>query len=280
MTSIEFKNQWDTYFAPYTNIVMPNYDEYRICERMIEDYLDIFRGYNTREEGMDMPYTHPFFDSVGGPLLAEKPEIRYVLIGEACPGRKPPLNNSCQPIPGDEGNGYFYDVRHINKAQPWLSAPRINWACPIFRPCPTNKIQTLLCLAKNGVLLLDLFPFAIQINSILRAILNGNGITRLYWDSSTNIYNLKDRITRIAGLLGSDWDLTMVAPCLISEHIVNPLNGFPTLTIMPAGLHPHTFRTLLPDNTRCNNRPGGNEWKKIAVSQQSPTAHLIGLSFV
>jgi hypothetical protein len=72
----------------------------------------------------------------------------------------------------------------------------------------------------------------------------------------------------------------MVAPCKISEHIVNPVNGFSTLGIIPIGLHPTTFRTMLYDADRCNGCKFGHEWKKIAVGfRGAPSARLIGLSF-
>jgi hypothetical protein len=279
MKKTEFKNQWERDFAPLTKGAMPSYDDYRISERMLEDYLDIFQGYNSREGNLEMPYDHPFFDKHGKPLLKEIPCIRYILVGEARPRPNKSIYNECKPFPGDEKNGYFYDIRHVNSRQPWLSAPRINWHCPPFRPCPNNKIETLLCLASKGVLLLDLFPYAIRYTTDLRNKLNKIGTTRSFWDDSTNPYNLQDRIQRIGHLLFDDWDLTMVAPCVLSEYIVNPINLFPTLTLTPTGLHPSTFRSILYDNKRCESSNCGHEWKKIAVSQQAPSARLIGLSF-
>lgn len=287
MTRTEFNDQWLRDFAPLTNEAMPSYDEYKISERMLEDYLDIFRGYNSREGENIMPYPHPFFDSNGKPLLEKKPCIRYILIGEARPPQNCPDLNDCG---GDRANTYFYNIKHIGKIvtrngreyrtpTPWLNAPRLNWGCPPFQPCPSNKVQTLLCLASNGVLLLDLFQYAIKYTSALRKALNDRGTTRQYWDDPLNPYNLQDRIRRISNLLCNDWDLTMVAPCKISEHIVNPDNGFPTLAIIPAGIHPLTFRMILPDNTRCISCNYGHQWKKIAVSQQAPTSRLIGISF-
>ena len=282
LTRKEFEDQWNRDFAglaPLAGEQMPSYDQFRISERMLEDYLDIFRGFNSREGDMEMPYPHPFFDENGNPLLKEKPCVKYILVGEARPKPNVPIYNKCTPTAGDENNGYFYDIRHINSRQPWLSAPRINWRCPLFRPCPDNKIETLLCLASKGVLLLDLFPYAISYSTRLRRALNNGAITRSFWDNPTNPYNLKDRIQRIGKLLCNDWDLTMVAPCVISEYIVNPINLFPTLIIAPIGLHPTTFRLILHDNKRCTSSNCGNKWKKIAVAQQAPSARLIGLSF-
>jgi hypothetical protein len=131
-------------------------------------------------------------------------------------------------------------------------------------------------LASKGVLLLDLFPFAIGYKN-LRCRLNVRGVTRNFWDNDANPYNLQNRINANHDLLCDDWDLSLVAPCLISAQIVNPIHGFPPIATIPVGLHPATFRIVLQDLTRC---PLGSEWIKVAVSAAGfPTAHLIGSSF-
>jgi hypothetical protein len=275
MTRREFNDQWNRDFAglpPLAGVPMPNYDDYRISERMLEDYLDIFRGYNTREGENIMPYPHPFFDGDGNSLLGFKPCIKYILIGEARPQNVASRLNDCN---GDEANTYFYNIQHVGMT-PWLNAPRLNWGCPQFWPCPNNKVQTLLCLASNGVLLLDIFPFAITYGPI-RPVLNGGGITRNYWDSPANPYSLSNRINAINGLLCDDWDLSLIAPCIISGYIINPINVFPQIASIPAGLHPAQFRTMMPDATRC---PLGADWRKVAVSSAgAPTQNLINISF-
>jgi hypothetical protein len=284
MTENEFNVQWSRDFAPLTTETMPRYDEFQISERMLEDYLDIFRGYNSREGENIMPYPHPFFDSNGKPILEKKPCIRYILIGEARPHQIDPDLNDCG---GDRANTYFYNKLHIgkivtkngrqyNKPTPWLNEPRLNWGCPPFQPCPNNKVQTLLCLASNGVLLLDIFPFAIPYGPI-RPLLNGGGITRVYWDNPTNPYSLSNRINAISDLLCDNWDLSLVAPCTISEFIVNPINRFPPITLLPVGLHPCQFRTIFHDNKRCKK---AWDWRKVAVSSAGgPTRNLIRQSF-
>lgn len=274
MNSAEFNSLWGAGFAHHTKEAIPSYSDFLIAERMLEDYLDIFRGHNTRESGLKMPYPHPFFDTKGNSILSKKPCIKYILIGEARPPKKGCNLNDCG---GDKSNTFFYDIRHI-KSTPWLNAPRINWGCSSYSPCPNDKIQTLLCLASKGVLLLDLFPFAVSYSSI-RNRLNDSGLTKSYWDNPKNSYNLQDRIKRISKVLCKDWDLTFVAPCLISEFIINPSNGFNPLTINPIGNHPTTFRLELYDESRCVSSKFGHEWKKIAVSQIGPSAHLLGLSF-
>lgn len=276
MLQTEFENLWNRHFAhlpPFVGAPIPNFGEFNIRERMIEDYIDIFRGYNSREGNVEMPYPHPFFDSNGNPLLTNKTCIKYILIGEAPPIFNPPVFNECG---GDIANTYFYNVTHVGTT-PWLNAPRLNWGCPPYQPCPANKIQTLLCLASKGVLLLDLFPYALSYTSAIRNSLNTTGATRSFWDDPTNPYNLQDRIQAIQHLLCNDWDLSLVAPCIISGYIINPANAFPPIAAIPAGIHPAQFRTLMPDNTRC---PLGADWRKVAVSSAgAPTQHLINISF-
>lgn len=275
MTRAEYENQWKRVFTKLTKDPMPSYKEFSVSERMLEDYLDIFRGVNSRDGNIAMPYEHPFFDKNGEPLLKEKPFVKYILLGEARPPLKDAKLNQCG---GDKDNTYFYDIRHV-KHTAYLSQPRKYWDCPKERPCPGNKVGTLLCLASKGVLLLDLFCYAIRYTTTLRDKLNNKGITRLFWDNPMNPYNLHERIMRLSSLLSDDWDLTCIAPCKISEHIVNPINAFPTLAISPVGLHPTKFRCISFDKSRCSSSKNGHEWRKIAMSQQSPTARLIGLSF-
>jgi hypothetical protein len=278
MTNQDYNRLWGSGFSSLSKDPIPTYNDYLIRERMLEDYIDIFRGFNTRDKKLEMPYSHPFFDKKGNLLLDTKPVIKYVLIGEAPPPVNLAILNKCHPIIGDENNTYFYNVTHVKKRQPWLSSVRVNWKCPPFRPCPINKINTLLCLASKGVLLLDLFPFAISYSKI-RNSLNNSRVTDYYWNDMSNPYSIQVRLNKISSLLCKDWDLSMVAPCKISEYIVNPINAIPTLTISPRGLHPSTFRLILPDITRCVSSNFGNDWKKIAVAQQAPSARLLNLSF-
>jgi hypothetical protein len=82
----QYKELWGTHFSGITTC--PSYNEYIIRENMLEDYLDLFRGRNTREDRAIRPtnwyYEHPFFDEKGNSILKEKPCIKYILIAEAC----------------------------------------------------------------------------------------------------------------------------------------------------------------------------------------------------
>lgn len=277
MTRNEYENLWNGTFGTLNdNRAMPDYNEFRISERMLEDYLDIFRGINTRQGDLVMPYPHPYFDEFGNPLLKEKPCIKYVLVAEARPQMKPSVWNDCG---GDKANTYFYDITHVGNTG-YLNSPRISWCCPKLNSCPVNKAQTLMCLASKGVLLLDLFPFAVSIDSKDRHALNAGHFTRSFWDNALNIYNIQARLNNISTLLCKDWDLAMVAPCIISMWVVNPINGFPTLTVVRnPGQHPATFRDVLVDSKRCSRTKGVRHWKKIAVAQQGPSSHLLKSAF-
>ena len=288
LTLEEYKKLWKDHFAGKNGLglqPMPPYNEYLVAENMLEDYLDIFRGINTRNErgndGNEWYYEHPFFNG-DTPKLKEKPCIKYIMIGEARPLPNCFDFNDCLPINGDTNNSYFYNIQHVNVKQPWLNAPRLAWECPTFKPCPSNKTETLLCLASKGVLLLDLFPFAIRYSTNLRDRLNISGSTRNFWDDTRNPYNIQERIVNINNLLCENWDLGMVAPGKISGFIVSPVNGFPTIATPTIGIHPINFRDILPDPTRCSSCAaalGYNQWRKIAIAQQGPSAHLLGSCF-
>lgn len=276
MSNRQFSDLWGASIGSLRPAMpLPNYNDYLLRERMLEDYLDIFRGYSTRErEGeIRMPYDHPFFNSDGTPKLEKPPCITYILVGEAPPPLNTSVLNGCN---GDKKNSYIYDITHV-KSSPWLTSTRDAFAVCNYSPCSHDKIDYLLKLASKGVLLLDLFPFAILFTG-LRKRLNKKGLTLSFWNDPTNRYNLQERINRLGPLLCKDWDLSFVAPYLISEYIVNPANGFPPLAIIPPGLHPGTFRTLLPDPTRF----AGNRFQKIAIRTSAypcPSAHLVKISF-
>ena len=278
MTRIEFENLWNRDFAglpPLAGVGIPNFEEFIRSERMRQDYLDIFRGENTREGDIEMPYDHPFFDENGNPILTPPPLIKYILVLEAIPPSNPASWNNCLPLAGDKNNSYIFDITHV-RSTPYLSQPRVNWGCPNERPCPENKKNTLLCLASKGVYPVDLFPFPIPYGPV-RLLLNTGGVTRFYWDNLLNPFSIVNQINAIGALLSVDWDLCLMAPCTISEHIVNPINGFPPLAVVPAGSHPINFRNILPDPTRCAL---ANQWRKVAVSSAGfPTAHLINVAF-
>ena len=124
---------------------IPPYADYLSRENFLEDYLDIFRGRDTRAaRGLAGP--HPFHAQLSDPLFVA-PKIAYVLIGEAA--------NSLSPT-------FFYNPAHLRPTN-WLRSPLE--AFGLGRPypiTPTAKIEALFALAMEGFLLLDLYPFAID----------------------------------------------------------------------------------------------------------------------
>lgn len=283
MNHSDYSKLWDDNFKDiFKGSSTPSYSEHLQRERMVEDYLDIFREKNTRTESSTaIPYPHPYFNHDGTPKFKKGLKIKYVLVGEA----PPPLDIikskvGCIIPGGDLNNTYFYDIRHLKRTN-YLSSPALNWSCPDYNPCPENKIQCLLSLAEKGVFLIDLFPFPLPFRSFknptsLRTKLNISGVTRLFWDDISNVYNLNSRFNYISLLLDKDWDLSLVAPCKISEFIVNPINLFSIIATIPSGVHPLNFRLLLPHPTRCSKL----DWKKIAItSGGTPSQLLINLSF-
>lgn len=278
LTNAEYYNLWFHNplemgsFATITgNQISPPYTDYVIRENMFEDYLDIFRGMNTRTaRGLDTA-GHPFLnennnyllDNNGMSLLENVPCIKYVLIGEACPSN---------------GNNYFYDIHELNsKGQVYLRSsynatygglgPAIPWN---VMGLPTDKTQKLVDLARRGVLLIDLFPFAINYQQF-RIIFNEADITRSFWNDIINVYNLEKRLNNLRPLLSENWDLCLISPNLVSEFIVDLIE----LVVIPPGLHIRNFKEISDNELRPNN------WKKIAVDTSgNPNASLITEAFI
>jgi len=263
LTQTQYQELWQKWFANHVGgNEMPSYEDFSMAEEwMFQDYQDIFRGRNTRAE-RGVPdgahvihpwYRHPYFNE-HGPLVQPSPCIRYILVAEA----RHPTNNT-----------YFYNKRHTDDT-PYFSAPRDAWQCP-----PNQyKKDILMCLASKGVLLLDLFCFALPYTTQIRHNLNTNGATRSFWDDMANPYSIQNRIHAIQDLLCDNWDLALVAPCVISKHIKDAV--FPPIAATPLGIHPAVFNDLHINPNRCAD---GTNWKKIAVGQQAPGTTLIQNAF-
>ena len=183
LTRKEFEELWKEFVKAASGCAIPNYSEYQKSENMFEDYLDIFRGINTRSErtcgNNEWYYEHPFFNGKNS-KLDKTPCIKYIMIGEARPFTKTPLINKCG---GDENNTYFYNINHVRQTN-WLKEPSsafyptIPWVKP---SCPIDKIAKLLQLASQGYILIDLFPFAMTYSSTIRKKSNKLGITNFFY---------------------------------------------------------------------------------------------------
>lgn len=194
MTYQDFKELWVEFEKSKPNCSLPDYQDYLESENMFEDYLDIFRGENTRSKrsnGLtEWYYEHPFFDGEK-PKLENKPCIKYVMIGEARPKSNPVKVNSCG---ADENNTYFYNTKHVGDTL-WLSQP-FKVLCPtgwVKPKCKQNKVEILLQLAMAGYVLIDLFPFAIKFTGKIRGQLNERGVTSHFFD-----HHLTPKLNQIA----------------------------------------------------------------------------------
>jgi hypothetical protein len=222
LTNLEYNNLW---VNPYPNgfnmigVVPPNYFDFVIRENMLEDYLDIFRGFSTRAHriipGGVWYYDHPFFDA-NGILITQLQtglKIKYILIGEACP---------------DGGANYFYDINQIEN-QGYLNSiynatycgvgPGVVWA---KLTTYYDKIDKLIDLAKRGVFFLDLFPFALNYDP-LRGLLIINNVTDNFWNNPANHYNIHTRLTALNGYVEKP-KVALAAPPKISNDIANKIH--------------------------------------------------------
>jgi hypothetical protein len=265
----QYNELWDIHFSGITNQNCPDFEQYIIRENMLEDYLDLFRGVNTRNQRAQSPanwyYEHPFFNVNGNSALNEKPCIKYILIAEACP---------------ENNTNYFYDVREIS-GQTYLRVVYnasyndnhqvINWQ----RLNNINdKIDKLISLASRGVLLLDIFPFALKYNSNLRTIINESLVTNSFWNNIDNYYSIENRLFSLSQFLFENWDLSMMAPNIISEYILNPNNGMNTIQFPFSIMHSNNFRDI-------NNNPlRPTNWRKNTIdTSYNPNSTLITISF-
>ena len=219
LTLAEYGHLWQAHFFGIVpaGVIMPDYCEYLDREHMVEDYLDIFRGINTRASRAIQPchgwyYPHPFFDKKGKGKI-EKPCIKYIMIGEAAPSSAIPhfdINGN------DLENSYFYNVTHQENTQ-YFTAP-----CNAFGVVGATKNDKLLHLASKGVILLDLFPFAYSYSGTIRTALNNNNVTFDFWHNLNNNYSVASRLRHLP--VAQNCKGALIAPPIISHHIAAGLN--------------------------------------------------------
>ena len=147
------------------------YQDYAIRENQLEDYLDIFRGRNTRAERQFMADVPHRFEA----LLENKHQVRFLLIAEAAP------NN---------GNYIYSDARGA-----WITAPLNAFNTP--NVTDLNAEQRLSALAANGIVILDLFPFNFPFGNnggALRDLCMQNGTTGRFFLDENNQYSVNNRV--------------------------------------------------------------------------------------
>ncbi|MCX7119799.1 MAG: hypothetical protein NTZ86_08075, partial [Legionellales bacterium] len=96
--------------------------------------------------------------------------------------------------------------------KPWTPLSTIN-----------DKIEKLIDIANRGVLLIDLFPFAIKYTTALRKTLARHNVTADFFDNIANPYNINARLIGLIGLKTKP-QIALVAPPKISHDIANRIN--------------------------------------------------------
>ncbi|MFZ4413590.1 MAG: hypothetical protein ACOYOV_10940 [Bacteroidales bacterium] len=209
LTEAEYNDLWVKNFTPIVGrILIPDYDQYIIRENMFQDYLDIFRGFNSRNIRLIQPnlwiYEHPFFDNNGNLKLNKVPKIKYILIAEAAP-----------KIIDDNIIKYIYNT-NLNGGQ-YITAPM-----NAFGINTNNTVDRLLSLASKGALIIDLFPFALEYTNLRDIIINYR-IDANFWQSNENPYSMNNRLHQLKNenltsekIIGS-----FIAPATISINLSN-----------------------------------------------------------
>lgn len=241
LTEKEYNELWETHFAKIVKEEIPSYQEYLQREEFFETYKKTLSG----------------------------SKVKYILVAEAAP-----FHDKTKT----EFGAYFYNYSNVKG----LATPYFKATCKAFgveneNPLtPERALKALQELAQKGVILLDLFPFAIKIDSPLRKKIAGLGILKHFWDG--DYYSIKTQIKDLCSKqkikLDDKWDLCLIAPPLISCHLVG---AYDALIVAPCtnGLHNNSsFKAIQTNELR------GCDHKKVAVDTSgSPNATLIKGAF-
>lgn len=228
-----FSSYWDELFKSivrtprqnHNDFLIKLYEDYLISENLYQDYLDIFKGENTRKNRklparFKLPYPHAFIDESGkyiidnGTKIESPPKIKYVLLGEAAPELQ---ISSLDDSGGDKKNSYFYNIRHLKSTQYYtaiLKAFKINSK---EKENIERKRDCLFQLACKGVVLKDLFPFAVKYHTKERVYLNNNGKT-------ADALNIAKAEILQNNLIENNVHVALVAPPTISHFLAQLLN--------------------------------------------------------
>jgi hypothetical protein len=227
LTAIQYNNLW-TLPAPngfgLPAATIPDYNYYVIREHMFEDYLDIFRGMDTRAARLaafpvaGMPYpANPFTPYINAIANGEKtkPCIKYILIAEAAPPLNPRVLTAAVL---DPNNSYFYSTIDI-KSTGYFSAP-----VTAFGIAGVNKLDKLVQLALAGVILVDIFPFATSYNSIRKDLINYGTLNEFFYGVMGTPESLIARIGALSIFFCNTESFptaTFIAPPKISHHLAD-----------------------------------------------------------
>jgi hypothetical protein len=238
----KYTELWEKYFEKIAKQTMPSYNDYIIRHNFFEEYLKSFGG----------------------------TKVRYILVAEAAP---------FHDVTKLDVGAYFYNFKNEKGLKTrYFSSPcgafDVKYDTPLT---PEIALKALQDLAKKGVLLLDLFPFAFKIDSTLRKKISGGGILKHFWEGED--YSIKTQIMELCTTnkitLDLKWDLCLIAPPLISCHLVGAYNELTILPFINGNHNRETFKALNTVETR-----RGCDHKKVASDTSgNPNAKLIGKSF-
>ncbi len=116
-------------------------------------------------------------------------------------------------------------MNHLDRS-PYFTAPREAFGIPPDMPKP----QVLWLLAQQGVLLLDLYPFAIDYTSDFRAALNAGGVSEHFWGTPGPVLapeTIGARINAIRGMGLLDPEgvkLAFMAPPKLCHFLAHQIN--------------------------------------------------------
>ncbi len=262
LSHAEYLHRWT---APAPNgfgqtICPPCYHEYLQREVYFNDYLDLFRNVITFNRiphldrfyvpitgcqilgVLDIPEHELYTINIDGIVyllvdydypwtleeLKKKRCIKYVLIAEACP---------------KSGANFIYNINEIlsqgylkesYNAQYDTFGPEIQWST--LRNIDDKK-NKLLDLATRGVLLVDLFPFAIKFTTTLRKKLNRFGVTDYFFNGLENTFSVISRLNNLiqANIFCNDFNKRInsvfIAPTTISYKLASSVNNYKLTTL-------------------------------------------------
>ena len=208
LSSLQFGQLWRDYFesfCPNQNLHIL-YTSYLVRENALQDYLDIFRGIDTRQlRNQSVAIPHKFAG-----ILAHGYSVKYILIAEAAP----------------PGNNYIY----TNASGSYILAALKAFNVP--NPERLKPIQKLVALAQNGILILDLFPFNLDydlkikgVGLTLREILIGKNITSDFLINTNIIYSIINRVNSLRCQINNFLNHKNINTALMATPIINNYLG-------------------------------------------------------
>jgi hypothetical protein len=250
LTKEQYEQLWEDWFKkPLKGVTMPCYDDYVKFEHMWEAVVSMFKE--------------------------EKQLIRYILVAEARPFAE------C----GSEKAEYVYDVS--KKQTPFLTRVfNATYGGLSATACARHTSSSMvLDLIGRGVLVIDMFPFALKYETDMRKRMCANGNIRAAWDGhgAPTAYpkNISQKIKdlNVGGLLHRDWDLALIAPPIVSCCILSNGAAYPAINIPGnPGRHSSEFGNRRLHIKRCTC---ASEMTKVAMDtgQILPNKDLITEAF-